>query len=76
MTDKRLLHGKIIENGFTLGKVAQALGVSGTTFSSKINNKYPFNTDQVIKICELLGIKEDSEKVRIFFAPAGSILNQ
>ena len=76
MIDKRLLRGKIAENGFTQEQVAQALGITGTTFSSKLHGKRPFDTDQVMKLCELLGIANDLDKVRIFFAPAGSNLNQ
>lgn len=66
MTNKNALMGKIVSAGYTQVTIAKALGMSKNTINAKINNRKPFDTDTVLKMCELLNIHDDSEKVDIF----------
>lgn len=70
MINTNLLKAKIIANGFTQERIAQKMGMSKNTFSSKINNKAPFNIAEVFQLCELLHIESAEEKCAIFLAGA------
>lgn len=50
------LKGKILEVYKTQGAFAEALGVSITTLNLKLNNKSEWNTLEIVRSCELLGI--------------------
>lgn len=63
--DKNKLKGKIVECGFTYKKIANLIGVSETTFTSKMNEKTKFNIDEATKIGNMLCLSEE-EKVKIF----------
>jgi lambda repressor-like predicted transcriptional regulator len=65
-TDK--LNKKIKESGKTKTHLAKKAGISLTTLRSKINNIYPFNSDEMEVLCGELDIKALSEKESIFFA--------
>lgn len=60
------LKGKMAEKGYSQRSLAAALGISKNTLNAKVNGKVPFNTLEVAKICEVLEIREGSEKVAIF----------
>nr|MBQ4457657.1 DUF739 family protein [Clostridia bacterium] len=65
------LKGKIVAAGYSQNSLAEAMRQSGVrisknTLSSKINERVPFNTDEVVCICELLGIVDNNEKAYIF----------
>lgn len=66
MVNKNLLRSRIAEKGLTQAALAKGIGVSKNTISSKINNKTPFNTDEIDRICSLLDITECTEKAHIF----------
>lgn len=53
------LLGKIRECGFTQEQLAKAIGISKTTFSSKVNNQFSFTSKEIYAICEVLGISKD-----------------
>lgn len=65
MTDTNLLKAKIIENGLTQKKMAELLKISLQSFNYKINNKREFTVSEIVKICDLLKIKN---KDTYFFA--------
>jgi len=69
MLNKRMLAGQIIIAGYTHAQVAKMLGISKNTFSARMNGRGFFDTDQVVKLCEILEITDPYEKERIFFAP-------
>ena len=65
MTDSKKLKAKIVENGLTQEELAEKLNISPTSLNNKINNKFPFNSDEMFRISDILKIKEPRE---IFFA--------
>lgn len=70
MIDKNKLLGRIRYAGYTQNSFSQIMGMSQNSFSAKVNGKSYFDTEQIIKMCTLLGITEDSEKVNIFLLEA------
>ena len=63
-----LLRAKIVENQLSQKEVAKALGLSENTMTKRLSGKTAFNTDEVIKLCDLLNIVDDVEKSRIFLS--------
>lgn len=68
--DKNRLLSYIVKKGYNQRTLAKALGVSKNTLNSKINGKSYFDTRMISDMCELLDITDDSEKIKIFLAPA------
>lgn len=68
MLNSNKLRGKISEAGLSQRKLAQLIGISENTISSKMNHHGCFDTNEIDRICEALGITSDSEKVEIFLA--------
>lgn len=66
MTNTNLLKGKIKSIGMTQEEFSVLLGISATAFSYKLNNKREFTVSEMIKVCELLDIRD---KDAYFFAP-------
>ena len=64
--NKQLLLGKMVAAGYTQTSTASAIGVAVNTLSNKINGKVPFNVDEIYALCDLWGITDDGEKVKIF----------
>ena len=60
------LKGKIVEAGYSQRSLAAVLGMSKNTLNAKVNGKVPFNTVEIEKICEKLGIRDCAEKAAIF----------
>lgn len=60
------LKGKIMEAGYSQRSLAAALGMSKNTLNAKVNGKIPFNTNEIEKICDKLGIYDGAEKAAIF----------
>ena len=68
MVDKNKLAGAISSKGLTQKKLAEMIGISKNTISAKMNNKSSFDTDEIERICRVLGIKDVTEKANIFLA--------
>lgn len=66
MVDTNKLNGKIAESGYSKTQLSAELGMSVNTLCDKVNGKRPFNTKEIVAICQKLGIMDDSEKVNIF----------
>jgi hypothetical protein len=64
-TENRRLKGKLRELDKTYAQCAQALGISETSFVSKINGKSQFTLPEVISLSNWLHIT-DKEKIDIF----------
>ena len=62
------LKGKIAEAGFSQRSLALELGMSKNTLNSKVNGKIPFNTVEIERICDKLGIHDGAEKASIFLS--------
>lgn len=61
-----LLRGEIAAKGLTMREVAHMTGISRNSFSAKINGKTPFNTEEVVRLCEVLEIDDPIKKINIF----------
>lgn len=59
------LRAKIIEKYGTLGKFAEAYGISENSLSRKMNNKVPFSCEDIIKISGMLDI--DKADIVLYF---------
>ena len=68
MVDTQLLEDAICMSGKKKCYLADKLGITVQSLRLKMKNKYPFNTDEVTKLCEEVGIKRITDKERIFFA--------
>jgi DNA-binding helix-turn-helix protein len=66
VVSKNLLRSRIAQNALTQKQLAELIGISPNSFSSKINGKKPFNTDEIDKICAVLHISNNIEKAKIF----------
>ena len=66
MVSKNLLRSRIAQNALTQKQLAELIGISPNSFSSKINGQKPFNTDEIDKICAVLHISNNIEKAKIF----------
>ena len=67
MTDTQKLKGLIVSAGKTQKEVAKETGISANTFSKKINGTCEFTVREIIKICDILNITDNGEKMKIFF---------
>ncbi len=61
-----LLKAKIVEKDISRSFLASQLGMSTNTLSYKLCGHRPFDVDEVIKLCEVLGITDPAEKAQIF----------
>ena len=66
MINASKLRGKLAEANMTQKDLATAMGISTNTLSRKISGKRDVTVGEVKKICDLLGIFDDSEKINIF----------
>lgn len=62
------LKGKIVQAGYSQRSLAKELGISINTLNSKVNGKRPFDTLEIRKLCDALGITDNDEKADIFLA--------
>ena len=69
MPNKNLLLGKMAICGHNQASLAGAIGLSKNTLNAKINGKRPFNSDEIIDICQVLEITDSAEKANIFLSP-------
>lgn len=68
MLNKNLLKSVIVKNGYTQERLAEVIGMSANTLSSRITGASSFNVDEIDKICEVLGIVDNNEKADIFLS--------
>lgn len=62
------LKGKIMEAGYSQRSLAAELGMSKNTLNAKVNGKVPFNTVEIERLCDKLGIYDGAEKASIFLS--------
>jgi len=67
MVNKNLLMGKIVGSGNTQTSIAQKMGISKNTFNEKINGKKRFYSDEVLRVCEIVGVDTAEEMAKIFY---------
>ena len=68
MLNKNLLRAAIARAGYTQERLAECIGISSNTLSSRMVGASPFNTDEIDKICSVLHITHNNEKADIFLA--------
>jgi DNA-binding XRE family transcriptional regulator len=68
LLNKNLFKSAFVKKGYTQDTLAEALGVSPNTMSSRITGKSCFNTEEIDRLCELLDITDNREKADIFLA--------
>ena len=62
------LRGKITEVFGTIDSFSKAVGISRVTVSKRLNGKSEWNSSDIVKVCEILGITlEDAPNY--FFCP-------
>lgn len=71
MTNRKLLEDKIKQKGLKKGFLAEAIGVSRTTFCAQLQGKTEFKASQIRVLCECLGI-DGEDMTAIFFGPDGA----
>lgn len=67
MIDKNLLMGKIVSTGNTQTSVASQMGISKNTLNEKINGKKRFYAEEVLRVCEIVGVDSAEEMAKIFY---------
>lgn len=60
------LRGKIVEIFRTLGAFSDEIGLSPVTVKNKLDGTVDWTTSEIIKVCDVLGIKGD-EMLDYFF---------
>ena len=68
MLNKNLFRSAIARAGMTQDSLAAAIGISGNTLSAKILGRSYFDTEEIDKICDVLSIVDNDEKVNIFLS--------
>lgn len=68
MTNSTLLEKKIEESGLRRGFIVKKLNTSYGWLNKKIKSEKPFTAEEIITLCEILGITDLEERERIFFA--------
>lgn len=63
-----LLRAEIATQGLSQREVAERANISRSAFSAKINGQRPFDTDEAVRICEVLKIVDNQRKVEIFLS--------
>lgn len=64
------LLGRMKELGYTQAKLAKEIGISKATLNAKLNNWFPFTTDEIIAICKVLKIP--TKEITKFFYDVSS----
>ena len=73
MLNRNLLRAAIVASGYTQEKLAESIGISSNTLSSRMVGTSFFNTEEIDKICEVLNITNNEQKADIFLASSSHI---
>ena len=61
-----LLRAEFVANGKTMAQVAKEAGIARNSLSAKLNGRTQFNTNEIVRLCEILNITDPCKKVDIF----------
>lgn len=62
------LKGAIARAGYSQKTLSKELKMSVNTLNAKVNGKSTLTCDEVVELCDVLGIESEAEKVDIFLA--------
>ncbi len=68
MLKVNMLRSKLALQGMSQHQLADRLGVSKNTLSSRMNGKSSFTLEEVERICEILEIHNPTEQKQIFLS--------
>lgn len=60
------LKGKIAESNLSKKVIAQKMGITQQALGKKLNGKTKITTVDATRLCDILEISDDNEKVNIF----------
>lgn len=63
-----LLRSAIVANGMTVEDVAKQLGITRNTMYKRLNGHSEFSIADVVKLCEMLNIRDNKQKADIFLS--------
>lgn len=66
MLNVNLLRGRMSEKGYSQRQLANKIGISENTLSSRMCLHTPLNTEEIENICNVLDIIEPDDKINIF----------
>lgn len=66
MIDKKELLKVFVEKNMSQRKLAKLMGKSAGTINKWINNRSFPTTDEVVQMCNILGIEDNEQKIKIF----------
>lgn len=66
MIDKKELLKVFVEKNMSQRKLAKLMGKSTGTTNKWINNRSFPTTDEVVQMCNILGIEDNEQKIKIF----------
>ena len=58
MVNANKIKGRIVEQGMSIGKVADVMGVSASTLGRKLRGLADFTLNEVVYLMQILGIKK------------------
>ena len=66
MVKTEMLNERIKDSGLKRQYIAEKLGITPLWFTKKIRNEATFTVTEAAALCELLGIRSDADKAKIF----------
>lgn len=66
MLNRNLLRSSMAKIDITQKELAEQIGISSATMSGRMRGKSCFDSDEIDRICAVLGITDNTEKVNIF----------
>lgn len=68
MINKNKFLSRMVMSGYSQRSLAKAVGLSKNTINQKVNGHGYFDTEQIDRICSVLGITSGAEKAEIFLS--------
>lgn len=67
INNRKAFDMKLVERGYTLNRLASAVGMSTTTLNNKLNHELDFRLGEAVRISEVLDLNQ-SEFMDIFIS--------
>ena len=59
INNRKMLDMKLVERGYTLSKLATAIGMSATTLNNKLNHELDFRLCESVRVAEVLDLNQE-----------------